>query len=358
MENHIDASTLSEFVSRIFSSAGASDGDAEQVADHLVTANLKGHDSHGVGMIPSYVFNIKQGLLKPTAQASVRVDKGAAVLIDGGFGFGQVIGRQAIDIAIERVRTTSVVALGVRNSHHLGRIGSYGEQAAAAGFGCISFVNVVGHEPQVSPFGGRERRMTTNPFCVALPRREQPPIVLDMATSAVALGKIRVAHMKGVDAPEGALVDHEGLPTIDPGVMYREPQGALGPFGGHKGYGLAVMCELLGGALAGQWTAQPANPRSSQIVNNMMSFLFDPDLFGDAAGFDTEMTAMADYLQGTSPAKGTDKVRLPGDPERESVARRSVEGVPIDDNSWQGIVTAARKVGVPDDAVPSRGPAR
>src|SRR4029450_2103420 len=145
-----------------------------------------------------------------------------------------------------------VVCVGLRNAHHLGRIGAYGEPCGRAGLVSIHFANVVGHEPQVSPWGGRERRMTTNPFCCVVPQESAPPIVLDMATSAIALGKVRVAFLKGEPVPDGVLVDAEGKPTNDAEVMYQAPFGALGPFGQHKGYGLALMCELLGGALAGE----------------------------------------------------------------------------------------------------------
>jgi len=344
----IHAAPLTKFVSEIFVTAGASPGDAQEVASHLVEANLKGHDSHGIGMTPAYVGNIKADLLKVGAQASLIKDSGAVMVIDGQFGFGQVVGRQATDMAIERVKTTGVVCAGVRNCHHLGRIGTYAEHCAAAGLVSIHFVNVVGHAPQVSPYGGRDRRMTTNPFTCAVPRHDAPPVVLDMATSAVALGKVRVAYNAGKEVPAGALVDHEGTPTTNPAVMYEEPFGALGPFGQHKGYGLAVMCELLGGALAGEWTAQPENHRSHHIVNHMFMCVIDPEAFGGLDKFNHEVDAMVDYLHSTTPAKGFDKVRVPGDPERESKALREAEGIPIDDTTWTGLLKAANSAGLSD----------
>lgn len=353
----INHASLADFVTQIFLAAGSTQDVAREVADHLVTANLKGHDSHGVGMIPAYVGNLRRGLLVPDAHARVVHDGGAVLMIDGGMGFGQVVGREAADLAIARAATTGVVCAGVRNCHHLGRIGSYGERCAAAGYLSVHFVNVVGHAPQVSPFGGRERRMTTNPFCCTVPRPGREPLVLDMATSAIALGKVRVAHMKGEQVAPGALLDHQGLPTTDPGVMFAEPFGSLGPFGAHKGYGLAVMCELLGGALAGQWTAQPGNPRDNTIVNHMLMFVVDPAAFGDggSTGFDDEVQAMVDYLHGTTPAAGFDRVRVPGEPERECQDRRRAEGIPIDDNSWAGIVKAAQLAGMDGAAIAALG---
>jgi uncharacterized oxidoreductase len=212
----------------------------------------------------------------------------------------------------------------------------------------VHFVNVVGHGPLVSPFAGRERRMSTNPFCAVVPRHDGPPIILDMATSAIAQGKVRVAYMKGVEVPEGALLDHAGNASRDPKVMFEEPFGSLGPFGAHKGYGLAVLCELLGGGLAGEWTAQPGRPRENTIVNHMLMIVLDPEAFGSLEGFQQEVSAMVDYLHSTTPAEGIDQVRVPGDPERESLAERSTEGIPIDDNSWNGILKAARTAGVSD----------
>ncbi|MCP5179228.1 MAG: malate/lactate/ureidoglycolate dehydrogenase [Pseudomonadales bacterium] len=346
----INADQLTSFATDVFLAAGAPDENARLVAEHLVEANLKGHDSHGVGMIPAYVNNILTGLLKPDARANVVSDKGAVLVVDGQFGFGQVVGRQATALGIARARELGVACVGSRNNHHLGRIGAYGEQCAAAGMVSVHFVNVVGHDPQVSPWGGRERRMTTNPFCAVVPRPGTWPIVLDMATSAIALGKVRVAHNKGVDVPAGALVDHEGKPTTSPKVMFSEPFGSLGPFGEHKGYGLAVLCELLGGGLAGEWTAQPENLRSHHIVNHMFMLIVDPAAFGGLEKFQSEVTAMVDYLHSTTPAAGFDKVRIPGEPEQETRARRLVEGIEIDESSWAGIVKAAQRAGLADAA--------
>jgi len=342
----IDATRLRDFVTVIFEALGSEGVIAREVAEHLVDANLKGHDSHGVGMVPAYVHNLRNGLLHPNARVEVLRDQGAVVLFDARRGFGQSTGAEATRRTIARARQTGVACAGVRNAHHLGRIGSYGEQCAAAGMVSVHFVNVVGHEPQVAPYGGRARRMTTNPFCAVVPRSDGPPLVLDMASSAIALGKVRVAYMKGERVTEGALTDHEGTPTDDPAVMFEAPFGALGPFGGHKGYGLAVICEMLGGALAGAWTAQPEHPRDSSIINHMLMFVLDPAAFGGVDGFHREVDAMADYLCSTPPAAGFDRVRLPGEPERETATHRRADGIPIDDQSWAALLKSAEIAGV------------
>lgn len=344
----INHQQLARFVAEIFIRFDATAASAEEVAEHLVAANLKGHDSHGVGMVPAYVGNIRSGKLDVQAHARVAHDKGAVLLVDGQMGFGQVVGREAVDFALERVVDTGIVCMGVRNCHHLGRIGTYGERAGAAGYISLHFVNVVGHSPLVSPFGGRERRMSTNPFCCVVPQPSGPPIVLDMATSTIAQGKVRVAHMQGVPVPEGALLDHQGTPTTDPSVMFTEPQGALSHFGKHKGYGLALMCELLGGGLAGEWTAAQASHEREgfSIVNHMLMLVVDPDLFGGASAFGHEVETMVEYLHATSPAAGVDRVMVPGEPEIVSMQTRTADGVPVDDNTWASILKSAQVAGM------------
>ncbi len=346
MTMQIQADQLSQFVQNIFLSLETNAEMAKEVAEHLVAANLKGHDSHGVGMAPAYVRNIKAGLLAKDAHAEVTKDNGAVMVIDGNFGFGQVVGREACDLAIERVKDTGVVCTGVRNCHHLGRIGTYAEHCAAQGLVSLHMVNVVGHDPIVAPFGGRERRFTTNPFTCAVPVKDGAPVVLDMATSAIAMGKVRVAHEAGQKVQADALIDSEGIPTDDPSVLFSRPVGALGPFGSHKGYGLAVMCELLGGALAGEWTAQPGNERNNHIVNNMFMVVLDPAAFGGLEKFQHEVTEMIAYIHSTAPAAGVDRVRVPGEPERESVAVRSESGIPLSEGAWDELAKAALAAGV------------
>ena len=160
-----------------------------------------------------------------------------------------------------------------------------------------------------------------------------------------------MAYHQGVEVPEGALIDHLGKPTNDPRVMFEEPRGSLGPFGAHKGYGLALMCELLGGALAGEWTAQPARPRDNTIVNHMLMIVLDPAAFGGLERFQAEVSAMVDYLHDTTPAAGADRVRVPGEPEREAVSERSNRGIQIDDSSWAGILRAAGAAGLAETEI-------
>ena len=351
----IDAKPLTELLVLILEKAGAETERARICAEHLVAANLKGHDSHGIGMAPSYVAWIRTGKLHPNARPKVIQDRGAVLVVDGQFGLGQPVARETIQMAIDRAKQIGIACVALRNSCHIGRIGTYGEQCADAGLISMHHVNVVGGPPTVAPFGGREARFLTNPYCCAVPRRSGEHIVLDYATSAVAMGKLRVAYLKGEPAPDGVLVDSEGRPTTDLSTFYRaEARSMLLPFGLHKGGGMQILCELLGGALAGQWTMQPGSNRGfGAAVNNMLSVVIDPDAFGGREAYEAEAEAMLEYIRGTAPAEGVDHVRLPGDPERESTAKRSAEGIPVDDGTWGQIRAAALSVGV-DEAVLKR----
>lgn len=345
----IKSDVLTQFATRIFTSAGAEEARAASVARHLVEANLKGHDSHGVGMIPRYVSGIQNGYLVANNDMEIVQDSGAVLLTDGRMGFGQVVGRQATELGIERASAYGMVCIGSRNNYHLGRIGTYAEMCAAAGLISIHFVNVVGHPPFVSPWGGRDKRMQTNPFCCAIPT-EGEPIVLDMATSAVALGKARVAQMKDEPMTDGALFDAEGVPTNNPHVL--KEGGSLAPFGRHKGYGLALICELLGGGLAGEWTMSDVEKQTDSTINHMLMFILDPNLFGGADGFKREVEGMSRWLRDSTPAAGNDRVRLPGDPEREATADRIANGIPLDEQSWGAICGAALKAGLSEADLP------
>ena len=349
----IHAEPLARLITRILEGAGAETKRARVCADHLVGANLKGHDSHGVGMAPAYVHWIAGGGLKPNQRGEIVQDSGAVIVVDGGRGLGAVVAKETIDLAIARARQFGVACVALRNACHIGRIGTYGEQCADAGLVSTHYVNVVGGGPTVAPFGGREPRMLTNPYCCAIPRADGEHVVLDFATSAVAMGKLRVAHMKGEPAPQGVLVDVDGQPTTDTNTFYaKEPTSFLLPFGLHKGGGMQIICELLGGALAGHWTMQPKSDRDAgAAINNMLSIVINPDALGGRAAYEAEAEAMIAYIRTTAPAVGVDRVRLPGDPEREMMAARLAGGILIDDNSWASILRAGASVGLDESAV-------
>ncbi len=338
---------LREAAARLLEAAGAAGADAALVAEHLVDANLAGHDSHGVGMLPQYVRAIRAGVLDPRAHALVEDRGGAVLAVDGRHGFGQVVAREATAAGIERARATGVALVALRSASHVGRVGAYGLQAAAAGLASVHFVNVVGHAALVAPFRGSDARLSTNPVCVTVPAAGgKPPVLLDFATSTVALGKVRVALNRGVPVPEGALIDAAGKPTTDPRVMYEEPRGAILPFGMHKGYGLALACELLAGALGGGGTLSTVPHSPDRITNNMLSFVFDPQRLPGFGRLGDEVAAAVDHVKASPPADPALPVLVAGEPELLVRAAREAGGVPLDRATWEQIVEAGRSLGL------------
>ena len=343
----LTADRLRRLTSAILKSGGSADAEADLVAEHLVQANLAGHDSHGVGMIPAYVRHLEAGLVVPNTRAKLVKDDGATLMFEGGRGYGRPVAGEAMAAAIGRCRQTGVVAMTLANAHHIGRVGAYGELAGGAGLVSLHFVNVADHRGLVAPFRGSDARFSTNPVCIALPGTDrQPPLLLDMATSAVAMGKVRVARNEGKPAPEGVLIDPAGRPTRDPNVMYREPHGALLPFGGHKGYALAVMTELLAGALSGGPTIQPGNERRGGTVNNMFAVLVDPARLAGVDWLRREIDGFVDYVKASPPTDPAAPVLVPGDPERLAREERARTGIAVDPTTWEEILQAGEKVGL------------
>ncbi|MBO6784479.1 MAG: Ldh family oxidoreductase, partial [Alphaproteobacteria bacterium] len=235
----------------------------------------------------------------------------------------------------------------LKNSHHIGRVGTYAETVTAAGFVSIHFTNVTDHHEMVAPFGGAESRFGTNPVTMGMPTADpDSPIILDMATSVVAMGKVRVAHNSGKQVPDTWLIDSEGQPTSDPGVMFNEPLGALRPFADHKGYALCLLAELMSGALSGGGTIQPEHERLDGVINTMTMVVIDPERLGDPDWIKREISAMADYSKSARPADPDAPVLVPGDPERIARARRSVEGIDIPKGTWDLLMEAAGQVGL------------
>lgn len=340
----VHAAPLKAVVHAIVGRTGSSEREAALVADQLVEANLTGHDSHGVGMLPRYVEVFQLGKLKPNQHVSVVLDGGAMLTLDGNMGYGQVMGYEAMQLGIERAQQHGTAVVGLANSHHIGRIGHWAEQCIAAGLISMHYVNVVS-QAVVAPFGGRDARFVTNPFCVGIPRPGEQPIVLDFATSRIAMGKVRVAMNKGVEVGAGILLDQQGEPTRDPRVMFARPPGALLPFGEYKGYGMAVVCELLGGALSGGRTLHEASP-GREIINNMFSIIIDPARLGTASNLAAETAQFAAWVKRSPLGAGVDRIKLPGEPEQDYRRARGARGIPIDATTWTEIVAAAGLLGL------------
>ena len=332
-------------ISALVRGFGSQPREVELVTENLIQANLTGHDSHGIGMLPRYSEAYVEGGLKANAHVKMLLDGGAMLRLDGQAGFGQVIGHESMLLGIERAKQfgSCIVALG--NAHHLCRIGAWAEMAVAAGLVSVHFVNVISR-PIVAPFGGGDARFGTNPFTVGIPVEGGEPVLLDFATSVMAQGKARVAHNKGEQMPAGRLIDDKGVPTTDPKFAVVEPHGAIVTFGEHKGYGLAVVCELLGGALAAGMSCHEPASGAKRVLNGKLTIQFDPKKLSDGASFGSEMKSFLDWVKASPPQPGFDRVRLAGEPERETRARRRAEGIPVDETTWSEILKAAERLKV------------
>lgn len=347
---NLQADRLAELVILVTRAMGSSEAEARDVADHLVAANLAGHDSHGVGMIPDYVRMLHEGLLVPNQVLRTVSDQGAVLVLDANRGFGQAMAKEAMRRGIERARAMGSATVALRNSAHVGRVGHWAEQCCAAGMVSVHFVNVGDHDPLQAPWGCSDGRLGTNPVAVGVPGADgQPLFLLDMATSAIAFGKARVARNKGVPVPEGVLIDEAGRPTTDPTRYVDERRGALLAFGAHKGSGLAILAEVLGAAVTGGISIAPHFPRNGGIVNSMLSFILDMKSMGEPHGIAREAQAIGDWVKASPPAPGFTSVLLPGEPEMQARERRLAEGVPIDEKSLADILAAARSLGLAQD---------
>jgi uncharacterized oxidoreductase len=352
MSKTLQAAQLRTTVSRIIAAAGSAPEEARIVADNLVLANLSGHDSHGVGMVPRYIDAVLEGGLKPNTGIAVKLESPSLLAIDGQRGYGQVVGEQAMARAIVKAQESGSCVMALANAHHLGRIGHFAEMAVQRGLVSIHFVNVQSR-PVVAPWGGGDGRYGTNPFCVGVPLPGQPPFILDFATSRVAQGKMRVAHNEGRQVEPGTLIDEKGRPTTNPGVVV-VPQpggifGALLAFGEHKGYGMAIACELLGGALTGSGTWHRPADNHRAVINGMFAIVVDPAKLGTQSEFEREALAFVEWLRQSPPAPDSEGVMLAGEPERKARRQRETAGIEVDEQTWREIVAAGKKVGATVD---------
>jgi uncharacterized oxidoreductase len=328
----------------VASRMGSAEAEAAEVADHLMRANLAGHDSHGVGMLPAYVRLLHEGLLVPNQTAETVLDAGALLVVDARRGYGQRMTADAVRRAVARAKEIGACVLALRNASHIGRIGTYGELATRAGCVFTAFVNVTDHRDIAAPFACAEPRLGTNPFCTAVPGADGYSIMLDMATTTIAAGKARVAFNKGVPVPEGALIDTEGKATTDPAEFIRDHTGALLTFGRHKGSGMAVLCEIMAAAVGGgQRVDQPVK---GGILNSMLATVIDLSKLGDPAAIGEAVEATKVHIRSSRVAPGFEEILLPGEPERRSAEIRRRDGIPVDDTTWRDIRAAAATLGI------------
>ncbi len=329
--------------------AGWTEAEARETADHLVLANLSGHDSHGVGMIPLYFQSLADSNLSPKSQPQVRVDAAPFLIIDGAVALGQPNARNAVDRAVAMAKTGGVAIVNLLDSHHIGRIGHYAEVAAAAGLMSFFWVNVAGRPPIVAPYAAKEARFGTNPHAIGIPVPDGEPLILDFATSRMAHGKARVALNKGDQVPPGYIIDAEGRPTTDPAHVFASPDhplGALLPFGDHKGAGLSLIAELLSAGLMGAARIDE-KPQKTWIINSLFGIVIDPArLEPDAALRRSRIESYLAFVRAAKPLDPANPVLAPGDKERKLRAERGAAGIPLDDETWSQIEAAAARHGI------------
>ena len=318
---------------------GASDEEAQLVAKHLVNADLRGVMSHGVRAVVMYAASVRNGAIRPGTEPAILNDSPSAAFVDGNFGFGQVICSYAMNLAIEKAKRSHVAFIGIVNCNHVGSLADYGLMAADTGQIAVVVANCYDN---VAPAGGIKAILGTNPICFVAPNGTDMPIVLDMATSAVAWGAVARVHRTGGTLAEGLIMDAEGNPTTDPARLIEEPVGALLPLGGYKGYGLALMVDILAGALTGTGCGGDIALDAQGVTMLTVA----PQFFGDPQDIAGRIVALAQRIKDSPRMPDCDEILMPGEREHRLRVKRLVEGIPFDDEDWDDLNQLAAELGV------------
>ncbi|CAN5576188.1 malate/lactate/ureidoglycolate dehydrogenase [soil metagenome] len=318
---------------------GTHPDDAAQVAESLIDGNLTGHDSHGVIRLPLYIEAARLGHVHAAERAEVVKRKGATAVIDAKIGYGQPGMWLGTNVALEIVREIGVATTAVQRSYHIGRVAPYVEAIARAGFIGIALANCA---PAVAPFGGRGRVFGTNPFAWAVPRANgQAPLSHDIATAAIAEGKLKVARAKGVSVAPGLIVDSLGEPSTNPNDFY--DGGSILAFGGHKGSGISMLAQILGRGLAGMDPSSYDGPRG---VNGPVVIAIDPECFAPLDEFIADVEAQCEAVLASPPSAGVDEILLPGQPEQRARVERERDGVPVADATVAELEVLCAQAGI------------
>jgi len=336
----LTAEQIGRAVQRILRAAGATEAESERVGFRLANANLVGHDSHGLIRVSQYADQLRDGTIRSGAELKLIAEFGAVAVYDANLGFGQLAAEFTTEEGINRAREFGVSAIGLRNVSHVGRVGDWAELAAENGVISFHFVNSPA-KPGVSPFGGIERRMATNPICIGYPVDGSDPLIVDMTTSSVAEGKLRVASAAGKSIPEGWVLDKEGSPTTDPNDYYNG--GALLTMGAHKGYGLSLAVDLLAGAFTGGKTV---SPHETVNRNNMLSIFMDTKACSMQDDANEIASSYLAWVKDCTALNPSAPVLVPGEPEAREKRSRSEAGVYVPDGVWRQVVETADALGL------------
>lgn len=341
----LTAEQIGRVVQRILSAAGATAAEAECVGLRLANANLVGHDSHGLIRVCQYADQLRDGTIRSGAKPEFVAGFGAVAIYDANLGFGQLAAEVTTRDGVARAREFGVSAVGLRNVSHVGRVGDWAELAAEQGVISFHFVNSPA-KPGVSPFGGIERRMATNPICIGYPVAGRDPLIVDMTTSSVAEGKLRVASAAGKSIPEGWVLDKDGKPTTNPNDYYEG--GAMLTMGGHKGYGLSLAIDLLAGAFTGGKTV---SPHETVNRNNMFSIFVDSSACGMQDQASEIASSYLSWVKNCAARDPSQPVLIPGEPEAQEKRRRLQLGIDVPDGVWRQVVATAEALGISEDAL-------
>ncbi len=337
----IHAEPLKQLCRDLFVAAGTPADIAAVVAESLVTTNLFAHDSHGVLRVKQYITMIRQGMIKPSERPQVIKRFGATAMVSNGYGFGQVGARFAAELAAGMGKEYGIAAVSLGQTTHVGRLGEYTQMIAAAGLIGIGFTSGTMYRGWVTPFGGRERVFGTNPMSFAVPRGDEGTLLLDFATAGVAHGKVVLARAKGVPVPRGMMLDREGQPTSDAGLL--DEGAVLLPMGLHKGSGLAMMMEIIPTLLAGK---VPISSPGFHYGNPTLLLAIAPEAFDEDTDFAAQVDTLSERIKTVQPAAGFDEVLLPGEPEARSYAERRQTGIPLPEAVWADLKELADELDV------------
>ena len=331
------AAELTAICLNVFEKLKVPAAEAEIVTRSMIDANRVGHDSHGVIHLPKYVRELEAGLIQPDAPTETLHESASIAVLDGNWGLGPVVATRAVELAIQKAKQTDVSSVAVSRCNEVGRLGGYACLAADAEMIALLMANDHGGGTCVAPHGGVEGRLSTNPIACAVPIEGQDPIILDMSTSVVASGKLRVKQHREEALPHGWLIDAEGKSTTDANDFYNTPPAALLPFGGiaaHKGFGLSVIVDILAGALTGAGCSQGEDAR---VGNGLFVLVINIASFREFPGFSAEIARFIGYLKSAKRAVGIDAIRMPGERGWKEQRKREREGIPIDAETWTQI---------------------
>jgi len=339
---------LKTILKGILSHSESDETEQELVSDHLVEANLLGHHSHGVHLLYGYMRARETGRLKANMHVRTVKEEGPFLVLDGHNGYGQVMAHEATNMLISNAKKHGIAVVALRQAHHIGRMGKYGEMCAAQGLIGIFHANVFGHPPIVAPFGGAKGVCGTNPYCCGIPLGDdKAPIVLDFATSALALGKIQYFRDQGKSLPPGVALDKLGRPCTEPAGVH--DGGCLLPIGLHKGSGLMLVNELLAGALTGGGTIHPGNPGATDTckklhphdgtpTNSMFAIAIDPDRLAGNDYFRSDASAFAEHFKRTPACEESSPVLLPGELEQMTRKEHETKGISLPRGVWDHLI--------------------